>query len=103
MPKSVVALKKVDTERNLNWYPCVLTTTKGYIFPELSAVDWHWFSAPIIELTKSNIDKIPIDSKAEIGDYVIALWLGNKYDKTDFESACGNLGLTVKRHLDLEE
>ena len=101
MPKTVVALKCFDKEHELNWYPCVITTIKGYIFPELSAEDWHWFSAPIVELDKTNINKLPKDSDAKVGDCVIALWLGTRYKKEEFEIACRSLNLVIQRHKEL--
>ena len=103
MPKVIVNLKILDPSRNIFWYPSILQTTKGYVFPELSAEDWHWFSAPIVEIEEKDMDKLPPGSDGKIGDLVIALWLGKQFGKYKFYEACESLGLMIDRHENIEE
>lgn len=83
----ILDLSKYDEQTNLHWFPIVLLSTKGSIYPEGTRNEWFWIYTPIISISE--------DEKKEYGDEFttrFAVELSQKFDKFEFLNACKTMG-----------
>jgi len=82
----ILDLSKYDENTGLHWFPIVLLSTKGSIYPEGVKENWEWIYTPIVPITK--------EEKEEYGDYTtrFAVEQSEKFDKFDFLKACKKMG-----------
>jgi DNA-directed RNA polymerase subunit RPC12/RpoP len=62
-PPLITELKKIDNERQLVWYPAVISTNKGMLYPEGTATEWKWSVAPVVKLTEEERLQYPVPGK----------------------------------------
>lgn len=83
----ILDLSLYDEERSLHWFPIILTSTNGFIYPEGDPENWNWVYTP----------KVPIseDEKLEYGDEYdsrFAVELSERFEKYNFLDACKKMG-----------
>jgi len=92
-PQIVNALKFYDKDRNLNWYPSVINTTNGMIFPEGDFKDWEWKFAPIVKMDGEEKKQYPIlGQPGEFYETRLGVELAQTFDKTNFQGALSAMG-----------
>jgi len=92
----ILDLSLYDEDRGLHWFPIVLISTRGSIYPEGIKEDWKWVYTPIIEINESE--------KNNYGDEYtqrFAVDLSEKFDKYRFIDACKKMG-NVSQDLEIE-
>lgn len=76
-----------DEDTGLHWFPIVLLTKHGAIFPEGTHDDFKWSYVPIIDIEP--------EKKEELGEKYtkrFAVELKQQFDKFDFLTICKKLG-----------
>lgn len=92
-PQIVNALKFYDAERNLNWYPSVITTTAGMVYPEGDYKDWDWKFAPTIKMSEEEQKQYPIlGQPGEFYQTRLGIEEAQTFNKTDFQGAITAMG-----------
>lgn len=93
-PQIVNALKFYDASRDLNWYPSVINTAVGMIFPEGDHLDWHWKFAPIVKMDEEEQKQYPIlGQPGEFYETRLGIELGQVFDKNNFPGAIAAMGV----------
>lgn len=97
-PESIKALRKLDIERDIYWFPSVINTTLGMIIPEFSSQkdseEWNWKVIKPVKLTEEEKLKYPIPGKEnEYYEYQLDVDNAKIFDKTEFNLACIELGI----------
>ena len=80
-------LSKYDEVTGLHWFPIVLLSTKGSIYPEGVKDGWYWVYTPIIPIKE--------EEKSDYGEEYttrFAVELTEKFDKFNFLDACKKMG-----------
>jgi len=83
----ILDLSKFDEITGLHWFPIVLLSTKGSIYPEGTKDSWEWIHTPIISIKE--------EEKSEYGkEYTtrFAVEKSEKFEKFNFLDACKKLG-----------
>ena len=64
-PELIKALRWVDPQTSLVWYPLVLNfPSTGMIFPDGTGIDnWRWMAAPAVPIPLNDQKKYPIASQ----------------------------------------
>jgi hypothetical protein len=91
----IKALRWIDPQTNLVWYPIVLNfPSSGIIFPDGTSVDdWSWRAAPAVDIPQEEQKKYPIPGNE--GAYYtkrIDMEAGKLFGKNDFYEACKFIG-----------
>lgn len=95
MPELIKQLRYVDKNLNLIWYPSVLNTSYGMVFPDgTNASDWKWTVCKRIPLTEEQKEKIKNTNSI---DYKFGSKLDMKnsikFNPDQFREACIELGI----------
>ena len=91
----IKALRWVDSETNLVWYPIVLNFPSfGIIFPDGTGVDnWVWKAAPAVDIAQEEREKYPIPGNpGQFYERRIDMKQGQDFASTKFYDACKFLG-----------
>lgn len=83
----ILDLSKYDELTGLHWFPIVLLSTKGSIYPEGMQDSWHWIYTPIVPITE--------EEKEQYGDEYstrFAVEKSEKFEKFQFLDACKKMG-----------
>jgi|ETNvirenome_6_85_1030632.scaffolds.fasta_scaffold39356_2 ribosomal protein L37E len=92
-PQIVNELKFYDTERSINWYPSVISTDKGMIYPEGTVKAWAWKFAPIVKLSEDEKSNYPIPGlDGEYYETRLGVDLAQAFHQHDFINALNELG-----------
>ena len=100
-------LKIIDVKRNIVWYPSVIKTDTGIIFPEPvqdSELGWLWTYAPIEKISEEVQKDYEIPGRdGEYYESKIAIEKKVNFPPTDFTSACKLLGIVIDKNPEKNE
>ena len=87
----IKALRWVDSDTRLVWYPTVLNFhSLGMVFPDgTSAEEWSWRAAPAVDIPEEDRKKYPYPGQE--GKYYVKrvdMKQSRTFDKQDFKGAC---------------
>ena len=91
----IKALRWVDPNTNLVWYPIVLNFPSfGIIFPDgTSKFNWKWRAAPAVDIPEAEQKMFPIPGHDnQYYTRRIDMNKGQSFDNDDFYNACKFLG-----------
>jgi len=83
----ILDLSKYDESTGLHWFPIVLLSTKGSIYPEGLKDKWYWVYTPIVPIKE--------EEKEEYGEEYttrFAVEQSLKFEKFQFLEACKKMG-----------
>jgi DNA-directed RNA polymerase subunit RPC12/RpoP len=83
----ILDLSKYDELTGLHWFPIVLLSTNGSIYPEGTKDIWHWIYTPIIPIKE--------EERTNYGEEFntrFAVELSEKFEKFKFLDACKKMG-----------
>lgn len=83
----ILDLSLYDEERSLHWFPIILISSNGSIYPEGTPENWKWSYTPIIPISE--------EEKEEYGEEYetrFAAELSEKFEKYNFLNACQKMG-----------
>lgn len=91
----IKALKWIDPQTGLIWYPTVLNfPNSGMIFPEGTGIeDWKWVAAPAIDIDPMEQSKYKIPGTDKYYTRKIDMGSAKKFDPSQFNEACKSIGL----------
>jgi hypothetical protein len=98
-PELIKKSKFVDPDTNLVWYPSVLNFPNiGMIFPDGTNEDnWNWRVARAVDIPEEDRSKYPVPGKdGEFYTRRIDMKGSKLYERTDFKTACEDLGILQK-------
>ncbi len=89
----VVDLKYYDRQRNIVWYPSVISTQLGMIYPEGHPSNWVWKVARVIKLNDEERKNYPVPGKEnEFYETALSPEHALSFPKNEFLVAMKNLG-----------
>lgn len=97
-PQIVKALRVIDQERNLVWYPSIIDIpSRGMVFPDGTSTDnWGWFYAPYVEILPEEQQDYPNPNQpGTFYTHRLAIDQGQLFDRNSFIEACKALGLVI--------
>lgn len=101
-PKLVVDLKKWDDERNIYWFPAIVTImSKGMLHPDGEVDSWQWKYIPVVPIEDSEKEKYRIPGTEGDGENCFlknrfAVEQAQTFEKEDFSSALKAMGAIVE-------
>ena len=96
MPELYKAIKYVDSERGITWYPTVMNAPNlGLVFVDgAEETDWKWKAAPAVDVAEDEREKYPIPGQP--GEYYtkrVNMSLAKDFEQNEFTEACKYIGL----------
>lgn len=94
LPQLVKDLAIYDTGRNIYWFPVVVQTEVGIIYPDGVVGDWKWKVAPIIAVSEEEQKQYPIPGTSPVRYYDsrLAVEQATAFDMFQFENAVKFMG-----------
>lgn len=86
----ILDLSLYEEQKGLHWFPIILISTFGSIYPEGSKDDWHWIFTPIVPISE--------EERKEYGEEFntrFAVELSEKIDNLKFLDACKKMGMVA--------
>lgn len=96
-PNIIQDLKFYDEKRQVYWFPSIVNTIKGMIYPEGSKNKWYWAYAPVVEIPDEEKENYPIFNKP--GKYHtsrLAIEHKKLFEPNDFYSALKEMGAIIE-------
>jgi len=95
-PPLVVELKRLDNERKIVWFPSVISTNKGMLYPEGTVDKWVWTVSPVIKLDLEEKKQYPIPGRdGEFYETRIGIEASEHFAPDKFLNAMNQLGAVM--------
>jgi len=101
-PKLVVDLKKWDDERQIYWFPAIITiSSKGMLYPDGDKDFWQWQYIPVVKIKKKEREQYRIPGTKGNGKNCFlkqryAMELAQTFEREDFKEALRAMGAIVQ-------
>jgi len=102
-PKLIVDLKKWDDERNIYWFPAIVTImSKGMLHPDGEVETWKWKYIPVVKIGEDEKEKYRIpgtegDDENCFLKNRFAVEKAQMFEKQDFGSALKAMGAIINK------